>query len=165
VQPQPGGPTQTATRPTGPYSRFNEALKRWGPSGDTTTGRDLKWQWDVNGDTQKIKQFQEVVGGLQDFRTNLLIKPVSAFVTVLHSPMKFVVISEATQHLQGQYVGFVGDRTATKDPTPIVLLSQSTWKWETKTTSLDAAALEAHYTADPTRRGKLWAPVLSRLLV
>ena len=72
--------------------------------------------------------------------------------------MKFVMISEATQHLQGRYVGFVGDRTATKDPTPVFLLQQSTWKWDTKTTSSDAVALEAHYTADPTRRGKLWAP-------
>ena len=72
--------------------------------------------------------------------------------------MKFVAISKATQHLQEWYVGFVGDRTATKDPTPVVLLQQSTWKWDTKTTSSDAVALEAHYTADPTRREKLWAP-------
>jgi hypothetical protein len=78
-----------------------------------------------------------------------------------HNPTfanKFVAISEATQHLQGRYVGFIGDRTATKDPTPVVLPQQSTWKWDTKTTSSDAAALEAHYAADPTRRRKLWAP-------
>jgi len=147
-----------ATGPIKPYSGFDEALKRWGPSGDITATRDLKWQRDVNGDMQKIKQFQEVVGGLQDFWTYLLMKPGSAFVTILHSPMKFVAISEATQHLQGRYVGFVGDRTATKDPTPVVLPQQSTWQWDTKTMSLDAAALEAHYAADPTRRGKLWAP-------
>ena len=118
-----GGPAQTVPGPTGPYSGFKEVLKRWGPSGDTTAVRDLKRQWDINGNTQKIKQFQEVVGGLQDFRTYLLMKPGSAFVTVLHSPMKFVAISEATQHLQGRYVGFAGDRTATKDPTPVVLPS------------------------------------------
>ena len=136
-----------ATGPLKPYSGFDEALKRWGPSGDITTTRDLRWQRDVKGDTQKIKKFQEVVGGLQEFCTYLLMKPGSAFVTVLHLPMKFVAISEATQHLQGRYVGFVGDRTATKDPT------QSTWKWDTKTTSSVAAALKAHYAADPTRRG------------
>jgi hypothetical protein len=160
LQLQPGGQAQTATGPIRPYSGFDEALKRWEPSGDTTATRDLKWQRDVNGDTQKIKQFQEVVGGLQrqDFWTYRLMKPGSAFVTVLHSPMKLVTISEATQHLQGRYVGFVGDHTATKDPTPVVLPQQSTWKWDTKTTSSDVVALEAHYTADPTRRGKLWAP-------
>ena len=50
VQPQLGGPAQMATGSTGPYSAFEEALKRWGPSGDTTAVRDLKWQRDVNGD-------------------------------------------------------------------------------------------------------------------
>jgi hypothetical protein len=72
--------------------------------------------------------------------------------------MKFVAISEATQHLQGRFVGFVGDHTATKDPTPIILPQQKMWKWETKTASLDAIALEAYYIADPTRRGRLWIP-------
>ncbi len=47
---------------------------------------------------------------------------------------------------------------ATKDPTPIVLPQQKMWKWETKTTSSNAMALEAYYTADPTRRGRLWVP-------
>jgi len=158
LPPQAWGPVQMAIGSLKPYSGFDEALKCWGPSGDITATRDLRWQRDVKGDTQKIKQFQEVVGGLQEFRTYLLMKPGSAFVTVLHSPMKFVAISEATQHLQGRYVGFVGDRTSTKDPTPVVLPQQSTWKWDTKTASTDAAALEAHYSADPTLRGKLWAP-------
>ncbi len=129
VQPQSWGQVQMASGPLMPYSGFDEALQRWGPSSDIPATRDLRWQRDVKGDTQKIKQFQEVVGGLQEFRTYLLMKPGSAFVTVLHSPMKFVVISEATQHLQGRYVGFVGDRTSTKDPTPVVLPQQSTWKW------------------------------------
>jgi hypothetical protein len=142
------------TGTTRPYSGFDEVLKRRGPSGDTTTVQDLKWHWDINGDMQKIKQFQEVVGGLQDFRTYLLIQPGSAFLTVIHLPLKFLAISKATQHLQGRYVGFVGDHTATKDLTPVVLPSHSTWKWETKTMSLDAVALQAHYTADPTRRGR-----------
>jgi hypothetical protein len=72
--------------------------------------------------------------------------------------MKFVAISKANQHLQGRLVGFVGDRMAKKDPTPIFLPQQKTWKWETKMTSTDAMALEAYYTADPTRRGRLWVP-------
>jgi hypothetical protein len=84
---------------------------------------ELKRQIDIAGDTQKIKHFQEVVGGLQDFRTYLFIKPGSAFVTILHSPMKFV-ISKATHHLQGHFVGFVGDQTLTKDPTPLILPQQ-----------------------------------------
>ena len=56
MQPQLGGLAQAVTGLTGPYSGFKEELKRWGTSGDTTTVRNLKWQQDVNGDTQKIKQ-------------------------------------------------------------------------------------------------------------
>ncbi len=70
--------------------------------------------------------------------------------------MKFVAISKATQHLQGRFIGFVGDRTATKDPTSIVLPQKKIWKWETKTVSSNAAELAAYYTKDPNRRGKLW---------
>ena len=54
LQPQPGGhQVQTATGPIKPYSGFDEALKWWGPSGDITATRDLKWQRDVNGDMEK----------------------------------------------------------------------------------------------------------------
>jgi hypothetical protein len=110
----------------------------------------------VNGDSQKINLFKEIVGELKEFQTYLLIRPGNAFVTVIHSPMKFVAISEATQHLQGRFVGFVGDRMATKDPTPIVLPQLKTWKWETKTASSNAEELAAHYSEDHTCRGKLW---------
>ncbi len=86
------------------------------------------------------------------------MKPGGAFVTVLHSPMKFVAISEVTQHLQGRFVGFVGDRLSTKDPISIVLPQQKLWSWETKMVSSDAVALATHYDKDPTCRGKLWTP-------
>ena len=69
---------------------------------------------------------------------------------VMHSQMKFVAISNATQHLQGQYIGFVGDRTATKDPTAIVLPQQKTWSWDTKVVSRDAAVMAAYYDRDNT---------------
>ena len=70
LQLQLGGPAQTATVPIHPYSGFDEALKRWGQSNDTIITQDCKWQRDIDGDTHKIKQFQDVVGGLQDFRTH-----------------------------------------------------------------------------------------------
>jgi hypothetical protein len=86
------------------------------------------------------------------------MKPRSAFVTVLHSPMKFVAISEATQHLQGWYNGFVGDRTNPKDPIAIVLPQQKAWSWEAKTVSTNAGAMHAYYEEDSTHRENLWAP-------
>ncbi len=82
----------------------------------------------------------------------------STFATVLHSPMKFVAISNATQHLQGKFVAFVGDRSARKDPTPIVLPPQKLWSWETRTVSTNAMALAAYYEEDTSCRGELWMP-------
>jgi hypothetical protein len=155
-QAQPGGPATATTAQIMPYLGFNEALKKWGMGNEVSIVRDLKWQKDVDGNTQKIKQFQDVVGGLQEFQTYLFIKLGSAFVTVLHLPMKFVAISEVTQHLQGRFVGFVGDHMAMKDPTPIILPQKKMWKWEMKTTSSDVMALGAYYTADSTQRGRLW---------
>ena len=138
-----GAALATATG-TSPYSGFDDAIQKQGMGTKASIARDLKWQRDVDGDSQKTTQFKEVVGGLQDFRTYLFMKPGSAFVTVMHSPMKFVVISEATQHLQGRFIGFIGDRTPTKDPISIVLPQQKTWSWETKTVSTDAAAMDAY---------------------
>jgi hypothetical protein len=50
----------------------------------------------VDGDTSKIKLFQETVGGLKEFKTYLFIKKGSVYCTVLHFPMKFMAIKEAT---------------------------------------------------------------------
>ena len=108
------------------YSGFSAAITRWGTGTNEDIKRNLKWQADVGGETTKIKQFQEVAGSLQDFCTYLFIKPGSAFVTVLHSPIKFMAISERTQHLQGQFIGFVGDQTMARDPTPIILPQEKT---------------------------------------
>jgi hypothetical protein len=76
--------------------------------------------------------------------------------------VKFIAISKATQHLQGRFIGFVGDRTPTKDPILIILPQQKMWSWETKTVSTDATAMDAYYAEDTTCRGKLWAPPMGK---
>jgi hypothetical protein len=110
--------------------------------------RELKWQKDVGGNSPKIKQFQDVIGALQDFKTYLLLKPGSAFVMVVYFPIKFVAINKETQHLQGCFIGFVGDCSITKNPTPILLSQQKTWHWETYTISTNSRAMETFYLED-----------------
>ncbi len=75
-----------------PYSGFDEAMNKWGMGMEASILRDLTWQREVDGNDNKKTQFKNLVGGLQDFRTYLFIKPGSAFVTVLHSTMKYVAI-------------------------------------------------------------------------
>ncbi len=112
----------------------------------------------MNGDISKIKVFQETTGGLQEFKTYLFIKKGSAYCTVLHSPMKFMTISEATQHLQGWFIGFVGDRTVTQEPTPILLPLLKTWQWVKEEVCTTRPDLLEYYQEDGSRQGKLWSP-------
>ena len=121
LQPTNGGQAVGAMAQAMPYSGFVVALKQWGEGKEGFIMHELKWQGGITSDTQKIKQVQDVVGGLQDFQTYLFIKPGSAFVTILHYPMKFVAISKATQNLQGCFVSFVGDRMLTNDLTLLIL--------------------------------------------
>ena len=153
--------TATQEAPPAIYSGFSSAIARWGTGIEEDIERNLKWQMDVDGETTKIKQFQEVAGSLQDYRTYLFIKPGSAFATVLHSPIKFVALTEGTQHLQGRFIGFVWDRTMARDPNPIILPQEKTWKWKTQRCSTNPTAFEDYYKYNTTRRGKLWSPDLS----
>jgi hypothetical protein len=74
-------------------------IKKWGTGNNIAQVQELEWQRGVGGDKTKITQFQEVAGALQEFKTYLFVKPDSPFCTVIYSPMKFMAISEATQHL------------------------------------------------------------------
>ncbi len=66
-QVQTGGAATAPTAQIMPYLGFNEALKKWGMGNEVSIMRGFKWQKDFNGNTQKTKQFQDVVGGLLDF--------------------------------------------------------------------------------------------------
>jgi hypothetical protein len=118
-------PAERAT--SAAYSGMAAAIAKWGTGTQESKNCKLAWQKAVDMDTSKIKLFQETGGGLQELKTYLFIKKGSVYCTVLHSSMKFMAISKATQHLQSQY-GFVGDRTVTQEPTPILLPLLKTWQ-------------------------------------
>jgi hypothetical protein len=132
------------------------AAQKRGLGNPTTITQELTWQRSVGGDPTKITQWKEVMGSLQEFQAYLFIKQGSCFATVMHSPMKFAAIGTATGHLQGRIIGFVGDRTATREPTPILLPQRKTWEWVKETVNTDGPALIRHYTDDPARTGTLW---------
>jgi hypothetical protein len=39
-------------------------------------------------------------------------------------PTKFMALDEATQHLQGCFIGIIEDRTLIQNPTPVLLLNK-----------------------------------------
>jgi hypothetical protein len=103
------------------------AIDKWGVGDAETQVQELLWQQGVGGDKAKIKQFRDVAGALQEFKTYIFVKPGSVFCIVVHLPVKFMAITEATQQLQGHFIGFVGDQILYKEPTPILLPPQKTW--------------------------------------
>ncbi len=160
TMPAQGMATQTApvVSPNAGYSGMATAIAKWGIGDEISQTTKLRWQLGVGGDRTKADQFCEVVGALQDFKTYLFIKPGSTFCTVIHSPLKFVAITEATQQLQGRIIGFVGDRTLTKEPTPVLLPQQKAWEWIKVKVATDGPAIIAHYEGNQLNRGTLWTP-------
>jgi hypothetical protein len=55
--------------------------------------------------------------------------------------MKFTAISDATQHLQGRFFGFVEERTLTREPTPILFPPQKRWQWVKEKVLADGSVL------------------------
>ena len=141
-----------------PYSGLAAAVARWKTNDAETVERELNWQRRVEGDKARIALFQEMAGGLQDFKTYLFIKPGSAYCTIVHSPMKFMAISEATRHLQGRFIGFIGDRTVSREPTAVLFPTVKTWQWIKATVATEGPTLIAYYDEDGSRQGTLWTP-------
>jgi hypothetical protein len=82
----------------------------------------------VKGGNNKITQFQEMVGALQEFNISVhekgeCILHYNSFTNEVHGTQH-----EAMQHLQGRFKGFIGDRTLMRNPTPILLPNQKTWQ-------------------------------------
>ncbi len=72
--------------------------------------------------------------------------------------MKFMAISDATRHLQGRLIGFIGDRTVSREPTAVLFPTVKTWQWVKVMVATDGPTLIAHYDEDSSRRGALWTP-------
>ncbi len=69
-----------------------------------------------------------------------------------------MAISEATQHLQGRFIGFIGDRTVSREPTAVLFPTVKTWQWVKATVATEGPLLIAYYDKDGSRRGTLWTP-------
>jgi hypothetical protein len=76
---------------------------------------------------------------------------------MVHTPGVYYSISSATSTYQGKVLAFIGNRRATKEPTPVCLPATKTWEWHTGQANTDFAKLEEFYGAE-ANRGKLWTP-------
>jgi hypothetical protein len=49
------------------------AIEKWGKETQESQTRELSWQKSVDGNTAKIKQFQEIAGALRKFKSVLFV--------------------------------------------------------------------------------------------
>ena len=75
-------------------------------------------------------------------------------VTTVHSIAKYFSLSAATSGDQGKYIGFVGDRLATR---PVLLQATKSWAWVKKSVRINGEELLQAYTGG-LEHGLLWAP-------
>jgi len=156
TQNEPPNTSVTTPNKATSYSGMAAATRKDGLGTPATIIQELIWQRSVGGDLTKINQWKEVMGSLQEFKAYMFVKQGNCFATVMHSPIKFAAISAATGHLQGRIIGFIGDRTSTREPTPILLPQRKTWERVKETVNTDGPALLKHYANDPARIGTLW---------
>jgi hypothetical protein len=86
-----------------------------------------------------------------------MMREGSAMVTTVHSIAKYFSLSAATSRYQGKYIGFVGDRLATREPGPVLLQPTKSWAWVKKSVQSNGEEVIQAYTGD-LEHGLLWAP-------
>jgi hypothetical protein len=64
-----------------------------------------------------------------------------------------MALNEATQYLQGRFIGFIEDCMLTQDPMPILFPTQKTWQWVKEMVATDGPAIIAFHEEDLSRQG------------
>ena len=134
-QPQPPPTVQAAARPPTPledFSGITAALKKQGHQNYDVpvVASELALQRDIGTNTTKQSAFKDFATNYTQLRVYLAMVGTQKTVTMIHTVGTFYSIRATMNAYQGKVLGFVGDRRATKEPTPVCLPSQvKAWQW------------------------------------
>jgi hypothetical protein len=144
----------------GAYSGIDSALKYLGHTiyAPATISAELGMQRGVTpGDARSRAAFRNFVVNVQQLRVYLAMLGGQAHVTMIHSPGVYYSIAPSTSAYQGKVLAFIGDRRATKEPTPVCLPTTKSWDWHTGDAITNFAKLEEFY-AREENKSILWTP-------
>ena len=116
---------------------------------------ELYWQSQTKGDSAKLRTFRHEVTHQNEIVAFVFMRPSSPYLQLLHSISTYAVRGGESD-LHNKDFGFVGDRTESRIPTP-VLLEEKMWKYVAKKIVNDPVPLE-HYYATPGNAKKLYIP-------
>jgi hypothetical protein len=80
-------------------------------------------------------------------------------VSMIHTPGVYYFLASATSTYQGKGLAFIGDRRATKEPTPICLPTTKTWEWHTSNAVMDFEKFSEFHNVE-ANKGNLWTPTV-----
>jgi hypothetical protein len=125
---------------------------------EDTIHAELAVQSGINpGDPASWAAFWEFVTNVQQFRVYLAMLGGQPYVTMIHTPEVYFSIVQATSQYQGKVLAFIGDRRATKEPTPVCLPATKMWEWHTGHANCSFDKLKEFY-GEEANKGKLWMP-------
>ncbi len=118
---------------------------------------ELKLQSDIDGDQAKRAAFRDFSVNYTQLQMYLAMAGAQVMVKMIHTPGAYYSIKSATNGYQGRVLAFIGDRRATKEPTPICLPTDKTWQWFTGKAITDYTKF-LKYHGDQANLGTLWKP-------
>jgi hypothetical protein len=86
----------------------------------------------------------------------LIIRPQSAYLICIHCAHIYYSSAAAPSELDGELIGFVGDRTSSRVPIPIKLPTVATFDWKQLTAVNNPEEIQEYYKDDAA--GRLWVP-------
>ena len=151
-----------AQQPTGEaaYSGIDSVLQQLG--GKMYDPASIKAELAVQlrgtpGDPTNRTSFREFVVNVQEFRVYLAMLGNQTHVSMIHTPGVYYSLASATSTYQGRVLAFIGDRRATKEPTPICLPTTKTWEWHAGEAITDFDKFREFHEVE-ANRGNLWTP-------
>jgi hypothetical protein len=111
------------------------------------------------GDLANRTSFCEFVVNVQEFRVYMAMLGNHTHVSMIHTPGVYYFLASATSTYQGKGLAFIGDRRATKEPTPICLPTTKTWEWHTSNAVMDFEKFSEFHNVE-ANKGNLWTPTV-----
>jgi hypothetical protein len=144
----------------GAYSGIDSALKHLGHTvyAPARISAELGMQRGVTlGNATSHAAFRDFVVNIQQLHVYLAMLGEQVHVTMIHTPGAYYCIAPSTSAYQGEILVFIGDRRATKEPTPVCLPMMRSWEWHTGDVITNFAKLEEFY-AREENQSTLWTP-------
>jgi hypothetical protein len=95
---------------------------------DVISKRELDWQRNIKADRTKQAAFKDKARMLQKFSAFLVMR--LGYLTCIHSAHVYHSLAAVPSENDGEFIGFIGDRTPTNVPIPIKLPPLATFEWK-----------------------------------